>query len=162
MSAPTKCSVPMAEPLRRTLADLLGRPVELKASPGAMKTITKGVIAEYARADGTAVGLYVVDLPFAAYAGAALSMVPVGVASESIRAGKLEPNLMENAREVFNILGSQLNAPGFPHCSLKTVHAIPGPLPPTVTAIVAKPLARLELAVTIGGYGAGVFATLVG
>lgn len=162
MSTPTKCPVPMAEPIRRTLADLLGRPMEMKPAPGALKALTRGIIAEYQRADGTAVGLFVVDLAFAAYAGAALSMVAVGVASESIRAGKLEPNLAENTREVFNILGSLLNAPGFPHCALAAVHTIPGPLPPSITPLVAKPAARLESAITVGGYGQGVFIVLVG
>lgn len=162
MSTTTKCPVPMAEPIRRTLADLLGRPVEVKPAPGGLRAIQRGIIAEYARADGLSVGLFVVDLAFAAYAGAALSMVPAGVAADSIRAGRLEANLAENTQEVFNILGSLLNAPGYPHCTLKAVHAIPGPLPAVVTPLVAKPAARLELGVNIGGYGPGVFIVLVG
>jgi hypothetical protein len=162
MSTPTKCAIPMAEPIRRTLVDLLGRPIEVKPSPGALKALSRGVIAEYSRTDGTSVGLFVVDLALAAYVGAALSMVPVGVASDSIRAGKLEANLAENTSEVFNILGSLLNGPTFPHCALKAVHTIPGPLPASVTPLVAKPAARLELGMTINGYGPGVFIVLVG
>ena len=159
---PTKCPIPTAEAIRRTLADLLGRPIEIKPNPGGLKAIQRGVIAEYARADGVSVGLFVTDVPFAAYCGAALSMVPAGVAADSIRTGKLDANLAENTQEVFNILSSLLNAEGFAHSALKAVHTIPGALPPQITPLVAKPAARLELNIGINGYGSGSFIVLVG
>ena len=88
------------------------------------------------------------DLPFVAYAGCALAMIPAGRANETITSGELEDDIDDCYREIMNVLTRTVN-----ENSSKHVRLVPGMRPTpdqlvTVTASVAYD-------VTIERYGTG-------
>lgn len=88
------------------------------------------------------------DLAFAAYAGAALAMIPVGRAEESVKAGSLEEDIDECYREVMNVLTRTVN-----ENSGKHVRLVPG-MRPTPEQLVAVSSA-IAYDVDIARYGTG-------
>lgn len=114
------------------------------------------VIGAYHDQQGRLAALSLADLPFAAATGAALGMIPAAAAAEAVKAGALSDTLLENYREVANILASILNSPTSPH--LKSVGAWTiddEALPDEVWSVLADARKRREFAVTIDGYGDG-------
>lgn len=95
------------------------------------------------------------DLPLAAYAGAALGLVPLPQAEEAIASGLLPDDLAENVNEVVNVLASVFNEGEAPHLKLYRVHAVGETLPPDVAASLGYVVRRLDLRVDVAGYGAG-------
>jgi len=165
MSAPlvsTTTPLPAPLPVRALLEDLFGRDVDVRPgepiSPDDDRTTALAVYVD----DSLQLQLVAVaDIAFAAYAGAAIGLVPVPAAQAAIGAGSLPSNIAENLYEVLNICASLLNADGAPHVRLHTVH-YPGSTPPPQPLSVACTLGRrLDLVVTVAGYGAGRFS-LVG
>lgn len=158
----TRPRVPAPKPVRDLLTDLLGRNVEVVTSvPYAPMHGEPGTLAVYVD-DATIVrAVMVTDLPFSAYAGAAIGLVPVQGAKEAIEQRQLPQTLEENLYEVLNISASLLNAEGMPHLRLYQMYA-PGNLPPTEVSNCARILGgRLDLAVEIAGYGKGRLSVVV-
>jgi hypothetical protein len=162
MTTLTRPRVPVAKPVRDMLTELLGRPVEVAPSiPYAPLSTEPATLAVYVD-DATIVrAVMVADLPFSAYAGAAIGLVPVQGAEEAITEKVLPETLEENLYEVLNISASLLNAEGLPHLRLYRLHA-PGNPPPTEMANCARVLGgRLDLSVEITGYGTGRLTVVV-
>ncbi len=61
------------------------------------------VIATYGDSTGTIQRVLACDLGFANSAGAALSLIPLGVVNEAIKAGHVPDNILANLHEVLNI-----------------------------------------------------------
>ncbi|MBO0901246.1 hypothetical protein J1G44_10370 [Cellulomonas sp. zg-ZUI199] len=155
--------LPPAKEVRDLLADLLGREVEVRTGAAMVDPTQDG---------GALVGVYVdrllslralclMDLPAAAYVGAAIGLVPARVAQESVECELLGPGLEENAREVLNVLASLLNAEGAPHVRLDAVHAPREALPHDVAPWVRAYVRRTDLEIDVVGYGRGGFSLLV-
>ena len=85
------------------LASLLGVPVKLTA---AKPTDLKGPVAIATMHDeaGSLCYLMHCDLAGAASTGAALSRIPMGAVQDAIKKGVIEEGLLENFREVANIM----------------------------------------------------------
>lgn len=114
------------------------------------------VIGIYHDQQGRLAALSLADLRFAAATGAALGMIPAAAAADAVKEGALSDTLLENYREVSNILSSVLNSPTSPH--LKSVGAWTtddAELPDEVWGVIADARKRREFAVTIDGYGDG-------
>lgn len=114
------------------------------------------VISAYRDQSGAIAALSLADLMFAASTGAALGMVPAAVAQDAVKAGELPDTLLENYREVVNIMTSLLNSPSSPH--LKAAESWLSDdvdVPAEVWEIIASPSKRREFAVRIEGYGDG-------
>ena len=56
--------------------------------------------SEFVYPDGEVAALLIADLPFCAYAGAALTMLQANLATTAVRTGKLDQQLAENYAEV--------------------------------------------------------------
>lgn len=152
----SETQLPHPKDVRDMLEELLGRDVELQTGPPVVPS----------RAVSAAVGVYVddrlglraitvADLPFAAHAGASVGLVPRGGAEASVEDGELAPNLAENFAEVVNIMAALFNLPGQPHVKLDGYHLPGEALPTDVGALTAAYVNRLDLAVSIAGYGSG-------
>ena len=154
--------MPAAKPVRDMLTDLLGRNVEVVVStPYAPMHGEPGTLAVYVDDRTIVRAVMVADLPFSAYAGAAIGLVPVHGAEEAIKEKLLPQALEENFYEVLNISASLMNAEGLPHLRLYQMYA-PGTLPPTEVSNCARILGgRLDLAVEIAGYGKGRLSVVV-
>ena len=114
------------------------------------------VVGVYHDQQGNLAALSLADLPFAAATGAALGMIPAAAAAEAVQVGRLSDTLLENYREVANIMASVLNSPSSPH--LKSVGAWTtddDELPDEIWDVLTAARKRREFAVTIDGYGNG-------
>ncbi|AEI11015.1 MULTISPECIES: hypothetical protein [Cellulomonas] len=159
MSAETP--LPNAKEVRELVEGLIGREVGVE---------TGGVMVDPAQ--GALVGIYVdrnlrlaalvlMDVPLAAYVGAALGLVPLRTAAEAAELGALPTSLSENAGEVLNVTASLFNHEGAPHLRLDRVYqpgeALPGDVAPWVLSYVR----RTDLTMEVSGYGTGAFSLLV-
>src|SRR3546814_12647770 len=93
------------------------------------------------------------DAPFTLRCGAALAMVPLPVVEEALRRDELPKSLVENVREVANILARLLNSPSTPHLRLHALHQLPTALTPAVAAPPGYPDLRTAFATPTKGYG---------
>jgi hypothetical protein len=146
--------------VRRLLNGLLGRPADVKDSgPG---TAPPAVVGIYTLDTGNLVAACTCDLPLTAAIGAALSLMPPGVAAESVRRGKPSPEILDNLSEVLNVGASLLNKPGNPHVVYKSLIDSPATADPAVAKLMAAPAARANFAVSVTGYGNGVLSFFIG
>jgi hypothetical protein len=159
MTAPARAlpvPVPHPKQIRDLFLGVTGKDVEV----GPVNPVVPGrdlaVVAVYVT-DRLATGAAVAcDLELAAYAGAALGLVPLPRAEEAISSGTLPEDLTENFAEVVNIMASVFNDnPETPHLKLYKVHGVGEKLPTDVAASLGYVVRRLDLRVDVQGYGAG-------
>lgn len=137
------------------LKELFGRPVDFDTAPA--PDLTDGTPRWGAAYGTTESGLMVVcvcDLNFAAFAGSALSMIPAATAKEGIQAKKLEPTIVENLNEIFNIFGQLFRGRMMDTVTLREVSSVDD-LSPLAKALLAKPARQANLEFSIDGYGDG-------
>lgn len=151
--------LPASLAIRNLLEDLLGREVTVSpADPVVAKDLPGTVVAIYVGDNQHLVGVLGLDLSLAAYAGAALGLLPAGGAEDAVKEKSLPPALAENVRELCNILTSLLNREGAPHVKLHQV-VLPGEqLPSDAAAHLLAIGRRLDLHVDVTRYGAGKFS----
>jgi hypothetical protein len=107
-------------------------------------------------------GAWVADVPLAAWAGAALTMIPAPVAQACISKGRLSDMTCENYQELVNVVAALFNVNDSPHTRLVSVHQMPGEAVPEGAAqMLQKPAGRLDLTIDIPRYGAGRASLLV-
>jgi hypothetical protein len=150
-------ALPALHPVRNLLEDLLGREVTLTpADPVKAADLPSTVVAVYTDTTGKLAGVVGLNLPLAAYAGAALGLLPPGGAEDSIDEKELSPMLAENVQELCNILTGLLNREGAPHVKLHAVH-LPkqGTVPNDAAAQLLALGNRLDVEVQITRYGGG-------
>ena len=138
------------------LTTLLGMPVKTtKAAPAASQP--NGAIAAgvYVTEDGGVGALCIVDLTLASFAGAALSMIPQGVALESAKRGTLDDMIAENLQEIFNVCVGFFNQGNVPHIRFSNTCLVPPALPGSIQSFASTAPSRLDLDVEIAGYGRG-------
>ena len=155
--------LPSAVEVRDMLEGMLGRDVDV---------VNGGAMVNPAADDGALCGIFVdkhlklaamvlLDLPLAAHVGASIALVPVNTALFCIEEGALSQALFDNGAEILNVAGSLFNCPGAPHLKLDRCYAPGDPLPSDVAKWVLAYIRRLDLGVTIKGYGTGKFSALV-
>ncbi len=157
-----KVKLPSAPAIASLLTDLLGG--RAKVEPGTkLGPNENGFIGELLGPTGALLGLTFSDRAFAASSGAALAMIPRGVAEDAVRKGVVPPNLLENHYEVVNVLTSALNAlhPSAQHVKLAKIHPTGPTLPAPIRALWLKPPTRVDFVVELTGYGTSRL-TLVG
>lgn len=149
-------NLPEAEDVRTVLHGLLGRDVTVRVEGATSIPLdAKYVVGLYEREDGKVGGLVVADLEIAAYSGAALSLLPLGIAKESIDDGTIEDSLLENFQEVLNVGVRWFTAKGNPRVVLAEVYPPGATLPDDVRVAMAAPGARLDVEAEVAGYGSG-------
>jgi hypothetical protein len=152
----TMTPLPPAKAVRDLLLDLLGRNIDVApADPYAPEGGERATLAVYVDDSMRTRAVAVADLQLSAYAGAAIGLVPAGGAEAAIEDGALPTAIEENLYEVLNICAALLNAEGLPHVKLYGMYG-PGTVPPVDVSGFARTIGRrLDLQVTVAGYGAG-------
>jgi hypothetical protein len=152
-------TLPGLMPVRSMLEDLLNREVTVTpAAPAKAADLPKMAVALYVDGAGRLAAVLGMDLALAAYAGAALGLLPAGAAEDSIECKQLSPMLRENVQELYNILTGLLNKEGGPHLTLYRVVAPGEDLPTDAAAQLLALGNRLDVTVEISRYGGGLFA----
>ena len=153
----TTTTLPNIKDVRDMLTDLLGKDVTMQPGPPVEpdKPVAVGVFVDDSMRTAA---IAVADFKLAAYAGAAIGLVPAGGAEAAIEDGALPASIADNFTEVLNILSALFNTSGAPHLRLYASYA-PGETPPTdIAAGIRVVGGRLDLAVKIAGYGDGALS----
>jgi hypothetical protein len=100
----------------------------------------------------------VIDLPLAAYAGAALALIPRGGAEAAVEDQMLPDNLFENVSEILNVLAAPIGDCAGVHQRLETTFAPHDPLPGQIASYAATLGAREDLTLEVSGYGSGTLS----
>jgi hypothetical protein len=152
--------LPSPKAVRDMLEELLNRDITVNdGNPPAAADMQKATVAVYVDDTNRAVGVGGMDLPLSAWCGAAIGLMPKGGAEDCVDEGELTKLLGENVREVCNIMAALLNRAGAPHLRLEKESCyLPGePAPADIQARCIALGPRLDLAVTVAGYGSGKF-----
>jgi hypothetical protein len=111
----------------------------------------------YRDKDEQPVGVCLADAAFAAYAGAALSMMMPGDAKEAAQKGALPDTMQANLYELMNIMSSLLMSERSPHLRMREMSTALT-ADPAVKAIAAQPASQVAFTVDIPRYGSGRIA----
>lgn len=152
MSGVLTSSLPTPDAVGRVLRDLFGKGVTPKKAPTPLAMTPKAYAATYLDDRDALVGICLCDLPLAATMGAALALVPPDGANAAVKAGKLPGEMLDNFREVLNILHRQFGAV---HVRFKDLVQPGDKVPANVAMAAAKPASRLDLEIAIVGYSGG-------
>jgi len=158
--SPAASRLPSSMAVRELLERLLGREVETVACPPPVTPTA--VLGLYACDRDRMSAVLTLDLPLAAYLGSSLALLPPAVAEAAIADGELPPELAENIDEVLNVLAGAVNEHSATHQRLYRGYL--GAEAPADAAAHSKALGnRLDLAITVPGYGTGTLGwVLVG
>jgi hypothetical protein len=150
--------LPSRHAVRNLIEDLVGREIEIGDGlpPENKKT---NVVAVYVTDKLTVSAMAVVNIEGAARLGGALAMVPKGGVDDAISEGELVHPLRDNCYEVLNVLSAVFNVPGAPHVRLYEMYGPGDTIPPDVAAFVSSP-SRMDLTLTIAGYGTGLLSII--
>lgn len=156
LAQPKQAHLPVSKQVKDLFAELFEREITLVPSgpvtPGPKVPAT---VATYVDDQLQVAGVVCCDLPLSARAGAAIGLIPRSLANAAIADGRLTETLAENLYEVLNIASSMFNIDGAAHVRLHTMHPAGAPMPPHVQAHALTLGRREDVALGIGGYGAG-------
>lgn len=151
--------LPSRHALRTLIEGLVGRDVELKdCDPVSAKTTN--VIAVYVNDKLAVSALVVVDLEAAARLGGALAMLPRGGVDDAIAERDLPSMIRDNTYEVLNVLAAVFNVENAPHVRLYEMYGPNGSVPSDVLALSQALGSRLDIQLTVAGYGAGKLSVI--
>ncbi len=147
-------TLPTPEIVADTLTKMLRRTVRAKSAPA--KAASAKLSGVYRAVDDTPVAACMADIPFAAFSGAAFSMIPADAARDSIKAGVLDEGMEDNFGEVLNVLSRLFADQGNHRITLQTKSFPPAALPEVASAALTAAGKKLDLEVDIDGYGKGL------
>ena len=122
----------------------------LSTEPG-----SKIVVAVFVDDDDNPVSSCVCDFSFAAYAGAALTMIPKGGAEDAAETGEFSETLRANIYEVMNILTRLFMNPNTPHLRITKVFDVLDDAPEDVQAMLSAADKSVGYTVSVPNYGSG-------
>jgi hypothetical protein len=154
--------LPTSKSVRDLLSDLFGREVE----------VAERAVLDPELHPGSSVGVYrddakntaavvTADLALSVYLAAALGLTSKEAADEAVSTGALSDSYAENLHEILNIISGLFNAPGRRHVALHAVHGPGESLVPRVSTFATAVGSRLDLTVSVPGYGSGAMALVV-
>lgn len=144
----------------KLLAAALRREVKMtKSKPPTSAEVP--IAGAFVDGENKLIGACLVDLPLAVYAGAALSLIPVYAARDSIKAKELEDFMQENFTEVLNICSRLFDIDASRRVRLSATSFPPAGYPAELAGLVAKPAKRFDVDLDISGYGKGRFSLLL-
>lgn len=133
--------------------------VTVLARPGEAKLLCGGT---FHGGDKTVIAMCAADIAFAAYSGAALSLIPGESAQERVEAGVLDEMLQENFAEVLNVLTRIYVVPEAARVALLEAIFPPRAMPQTLEpGDAATQVLRTDYEIEIDAYGKGHLALWV-
>lgn len=152
--------LPSRHAVRSLISDLVGREVELNDSDAVAKKPTN-VVAVYVDDRTSMNAVMVCDLACAARLGGALGLLPPPGVEDAIDEGDMYPLLRDNCYEVLNVLAAVFNVPGAPHVRLYEMYGPGDSLPPDVAGLAYAVGGRMDVVLSIAGYGDGRLSVVV-
>jgi hypothetical protein len=152
--------LPTPHAVRTLLEDLVGRKVELTESP-ILQLRSTHVLGAYVTDRLTVTALAVLDLGAAARLGGALSVLPAGAVDDAVAAGELPEMMWDSCYEVLNVFASLFNISDASHVRLYEMYGPEKPPPGDLASLSAVLGGRLDVALTVAGYGKGLLSVVV-
>jgi hypothetical protein len=152
--------LPSRHAVRSLIEDLVGRGVDINDS-GPILPKPTNVVAVYVDDRTSMSAVVATDLQGAAYLGGALGLLPIGGVEDAIDEKDLFPLLRDNCYEVLNVLASVFNVPGAPHVRLYEMYGPNDAVPADVAGLAYAIGGRMDVAVSIAGYGDGCLSVVV-
>ncbi len=152
--------LPSRHAVRSLIGDLVGRAVDLTDGDAIPSTATN-VVAVYVDDRTSMMAVVVCDLAGAAYLGGALGLLPPAGVEDAIDEKDLYPLLRDNCYEVLNVLAAVFNAPGAPHVRLYEMYGPNDSVPPDVAKLAYAVGGRMDVILSISGYGDGCLSVVV-
>lgn len=147
--------------IEHLLSGLLGRKVTAtKSAPMNLKLKAPRVCGVYRDKETPITCLCVFDLPLSVYAAGAMLSFPGCTINDSLRAGKIDEVLIDTVNEILNICAQLFN--DYSHQVFQRLYTESDRLPDDATSVLATPAGRLDLTVSVTGYGSGQMALLIG
>lgn len=131
-----------------------GKPLDLKPNSG-------NLLVSYIDDDDKVVAACACDIPLAAYAGSALSMLPANAANDAIKRKKLEQTMLDNLYEVANILSTLIMDDTTPHLRIGELYSDLSKLPDEVQEMLRKVQGQAHFTLNIPRYGNGCLSLLI-
>ena len=140
--------------VKRTLDLLLGKDVEVKdGSP--LEPSDDIVVGSYTDGDGNTNGVIMMDISFACYSAAALSMLPADIAQDCIKSGSVDEPIRSNLHEVLNVGVGFFSDGSTPDMRLDNMYMSGDEIPDNVKDVISNAFFDLSIEVDIPGYGSG-------
>ncbi len=144
--------LPSRHAIRSLLSDLTGRDVDLKDSEPVPAKSTN-VVAVYVTDRLAVSAVAVLNLEGAARLGAALGMLPRAAVEDAIKDRELPEHMRDCCYEVLNVMASVFNVGEVPHVRLYEMYGPGGGLPPDIAALAAMAGSRMDVTLSISGFG---------
>ncbi len=160
MNTMTETPLPSRHAVRSLIEDLVGRTVDLKDAPP-MSARPTNVFAVYVNDRIATAAVIVVNLELAARLGGALGMLPKGGVDDAIDEKDLDPMLRDCCYEVLNVLASVFNTGTAQHVRLYEMYGPGDSLPPDVAGLAYAVGGRMDVVLSIAGYGDGHLSVVV-
>ena len=137
------------------LSMLYGDDIKVAADEDALALEDSKLYGLYVDGEGTPVGVCLCDTHFAAYAGAALSMLPPGGAEDAADTGDISATMKENVYEVMNICSRLLMSDDTPHLKLENMYNDVAELSEEAVEMIKSAEAGSHFDIDIPNYGKG-------
>ncbi|MBF0492227.1 MAG: hypothetical protein HQM15_05550 [Deltaproteobacteria bacterium] len=154
--------IPAPKEIKLFFEDLFAKKIEVETAPAfSYPFTTPTLVGSFIDSNSLEIKVLVVtDLPFACFAGGALSMIPAAVVKEDIKENKVTPNILDNLKEIMNITLALCNREFYAHLKLKDMFDSKS-LPEEFTTLLQKKAAQVvAVEIEIASYGKGKFALL--
>lgn len=139
----------------KRMLSMLYSDLEVAASEVHVEQDANTLYGTYIDDNDQPVSLCAFDRSFGAFLGAALTMVPKDTAADVAASGNFPDSIMDNTREVMNILSRIFMEGSSPHLRFSAIRASRAELTPAEAAILDNAGARLDMEMTVPAYGTG-------
>ena len=157
---PNTYPVPNEKDVFAILSMLYGGEVELGSVEPVPIENKDSMVAVYINDENEPSTACVCNYNFAAFAGSALTKIPVGGAEDAAESGDFSAMMLSNLHEVMNICSRMFMNDSSPHVKLGTVYKTLDDAPDTVKALFGSTEERSDFTVTIPNYGDGTISFL--
>ena len=147
--------VPEEKNIHDTLAMLYGNDVTLDSCEATPIENEKNMIAVFINDDGEPSTACSCNYNFVAFAGSALTRIPVGGAEDAAESGDFSDMMLSNLYEVMNICSRMFMTDTSPHIKLDKVYKSFDEAPDDVRDAFKDVQERIDFDVEIPGYGNG-------
>lgn len=151
----TTFRVPKDRETLGVLSMLYGDGLVVKKAESEPEIDSDALVGLYVDKEGKTVAACSCDVKFAAFGGAALSMMPKGGAEDAAESGDLSPVMQENVYEVMNICSRLLMDDSTPHLKLTDMYKGVSELPGESVEVLKNAEAGVKFEVEIPNYGKG-------
>ncbi len=147
--------IPEESQIRQIFSMLFGNDLVLDSGKPEGSDDAKNMYAVFIDDGGKRVTACVCDYKFAAFAGSALTRIPVGGAEDAATTGEFTDMMLSNLHEIMNICSRLFMNNTSPHLRLDTVYPSQDSVPDAARVMLDTCQQRIDYTVSIPGYGKG-------